>query len=495
MLWLLACTGNTTDSPTTGPVSDDTAPAVDDTGPLDPPDGDWSLSLRATPMVRLDGGAATVDVTCVALDGGVVTDEETLITGEGYDAGVLTMTAAGTVELTCEGVGLTTTTTVNAFTTVVSQGWVDAGEAHSETLAVFTTLASTGELTDDDIQTLRDHADLFARMPGWKDDSVPMVPGGYPSQDAITTAGHPLNDDDALLESALDGLDAALDEYTAAVQAFDFASGDTSDINAALDTVEQAIADAEGLEPSVGGALAQRHRLSRHLNDHLLPALHAGPAKVVEGIDNPPFFTSLVDLSVTLGIRGHLINQMYGPALDWIAVSVDTLATLELIDAAWAPDANGPDIWSVNYGKNVIFENESMTIMGEGFANQPELNQIIFVHGGLIAQALGLYSDCKDAVTAANAENRDFFDMYDKLDTCVDGVVDALNQEPTTLTGTGAMGDGDDFVGLYGPQYFSIGVHPLEYAGPWVDLVGIIPVNLSNGLRGESYNVLLYPAN
>ena len=474
-------------------MGDDTAVTTDDTGVEEVPDGDWSLTLTAAPTVRLDEGSATVDVHCVALDAGLPTDQPTAITGEGYSAGVLTVSQTGAVELTCTGVGLSATTTVTVFNTVIESGWVEAGAAYEDSLAVITLLGQGGTPTEEDIARLRENADLFARMPGWKDPSVPMVPGGYPALETIEAEGYAAVEDDTALAPALDQLDTALDAYTAAVQAYDFTEGDTADIEAALDLVEAAVAGGEGLEPSVGGGLAVRDRLTVHLNEHLLPAMHAGPAKVLEGIDNPPFFTTLVDLTAVMGIRGTLIDAMYGPALDWIAVAVDTLATVKLIDAAWAPDANGPEIWSVNFGSYAIFEGQNLTINGNGFSDQPELNQIIFVHGGIVAEALGLYTSCKDAVTAANSGNADFFDMYDKMDACVDGVRDALNQEPATSTGTGSMGNGEDYLGVYGDYYFSVGVPPVTYAGPWVDLTAMIPVNLENGLRGESHNVLLYP--
>ena len=493
MLWLLACSGNGPDGTDTGAVSDDTEAVSDDTDLEEVPDGDWALALTAAPTARLNEGSATVDVQCLALDAGQPTDQLTTISGDGYDAGTLTVTQTGAVELTCTGVGLSTSTVVTVFGTVIESGWVEAGAAYEDSLAVIALLGQGGTPTDEDIARLRENADLFARMPGWNDPSVPMVPGGYPSQQAIEAEGYAAVDDDDALAPALDELDAALDAYTAAVQSYDFAVGDTADVEAALDLVESAVANGQGLEPSVGGGLAARDRLTVHLNEHLLPAMHAGPAKVLEGIDNPPFFTTLVNLTAVMGIRGTLIDAMYGPALDWIAVAVDTLATVKLIDAAWAPDANGPEIWSVNFGGYAIFEGQNLTINGNGFSDQPELNQIIFVHGGIVAEALGLYTTCKDAVTAANTNNPDFFDMYDKMDACVDAVRDALNGEPSTSAGTGTMGNGADYLGVYGDYYFSVGVPPVTYAGPWVDLTAMIPVNLENGLRGESHNVLLYP--
>ncbi len=497
LLFWLACNGRASDGPNKDDVigetanPDDTAIVVDDTGEI--PDGDWSLSLQAPSTARLTDGSAAVDATCVALDGGMPTAAATTISGDGFADGVLTFDEAGTVELTCTGVGLSITTSVSAFNTTIEAGWIEAGEAYEESLAIIAILGSGGEPTEAELDTLREHAELFARMPGWKDPSVPMVPGGYPTQEEIEAAGYAPNPDDEAISAALDEIDTALDAYTAAVAEYDFTVGDTSGIEIALDQVELAAANAQPLAPSVGGALAQRDRLTAHLNEHLLPAMAAGPNKVIEGIDAPPFFTSLVDLSAVMGIRGTLIDAMYGPALDWIAVAVDTLATVKLLDAVWAPDANGPDIWSVNYGGYVIFEGNELTICGNGFSEEPELNQIIFVHGGLVSQALGLYSDCKDAVDATNPDNADFFDMYDKMDKCVDGVVDALNQEPVTSTGTGPMTDGQDLGGVFGDYIFSIGVPPVTYAGPWVDLTAMIPVNLSNGLRGDSHNVLLYP--
>lgn len=486
------------DGPGDGTLPGDTEITLDDSADTgEPPEGDWSLLLSAPSTARLEGGTASVTVSCTALDAGLPSDREPLITGQGYADGTLTLSSAGTVEITCtdQALGLEEQAAVTAFNSTVERGWIEAGQRYQESLQILATLGRTGEIDADQVQSLRDTADLLGRMPAWKDSSVPMVPGGYPSQTELEAAGYAAVSDDALIAPGLDALDAALDEYTAAVWAYDFVSGDTTAIEQALDKVELAVGASQGLQPSVGGALAQRQRLTEHLNEHLLPAMHAGPAKVIEGVDSPPFFTTLVDLTAVLGIRGTLIDAMYGPALDWIAVAVDTLATVKLIDAAWAPDPEGPEIWSVNFGGYAIFEGNDLTINGNGFSDQPELNQIIFVHGGIVAEALGIYTDCKDAVDAANSNNTDFFDMFDKMDACVDGVIDALNQEPATSTGTGSMGNGQDYLGVYGDYYFSVGVPPVTYAGPWVDLTAMIPVNLENGLRGPSHGVLLYPPN
>ncbi len=126
---------------------------------------------------------------------------------------------------------------------------------------------------------------------------------------------------------------------------------------------------------------------------------------------------------------------------------------------------------------------------GEGFSNTAELNQVLFVSDGLISAAFGIFDACYDSFPTGP----DAFEAIDYVDGCIDSILDGLAWEPDSAEGYGDVVL-DYALGFYGPQLFEVGVPDVEHSGGgFPDLVGIIPVNLSNGLRGESYNVLLYP--
>lgn len=506
---LLACTSgpdapsaDDTAAPTDDTSASDDTAATDDTGGVQ---GDVALVLTAPATVRVDDAPVQVPVDCVAFVDGDRSDLTPALTSTGagtLEGGVLTLDAAGRAELTCTLDTHSATATVVGLHAASDSGWSQVAQSYSESLDALLALGAAGSPEDADflaaIEDLRAGVDTLDRHLTHNDPVVWNIPGGYPSAAEIDAAGFPATADDAALAGVMEDVAAALDAYVAAVEAYDLESDDEGQldaVNRALDDVDAQVAVALALDISPSGGLAQRVAMQAHLEDHVLPAMTVGPRKIVAAVDAgaaPPFgLTSMLGLSTALGIRGRLIEAYYGPAIDWIAGAVDTLATAKLIDTVWAPDPNGPEVWSVNFGGYAIFEGAPVTVNGSGFADQSDLNQILFVHQGIVTQALGIFDDCKAAVDAATSEYG--LGAVDKMDTCLDTLVDTLTAEPKTSMGTGAMGDGQDYLGLYGDQYFSIGVPPLTYSGEWVDLVILIPVNLSNGLRGEQHGVLLYP--
>jgi hypothetical protein len=506
---LLACTsgpgpaeGDDTSAPTDDTSATDDTGDSNDTGQVQ---GDVTLVLTAPATVRVDDAPVQVSVACVAYVDDALSELSPAITLAGagsLEGDTLTLDAAGRAELTCTLDSHTATATVVGLHAASDSGWSHVAESYSQSLDALLALGASGSSDDaaflQAIEDLRASVDTLDRHLTHNDPVVWNIPGGYPSAAEIAAGGFPATDDDAALAGVMEDVASALDAYVAAVDAYDLESDDEGQLDAiaqALDALETQVAAANALDISPSGGLAQRVAMQAHLEDHVLPAMTVGPRKIVAAVDAgavPPFgLTSMLGLGSMLGIRGHLIEAYYGPAIDWIAGAVDTLATAKLIDAAWAPDPNGPEIWSVNFGGYAIFEGSAVTVNGSGFSDQADLNQILFVHQGIVTQAMGIFDDCKAAVDAATSEYG--LGAVDKMDTCLDTLVDTLTAEPKTSMGTGPMGDGQDYLGVYGDQYFSIGVPPLTYSGEWVDLVIMIPVNLSNGLRGEQHGVLLYP--
>ena len=114
----------------------------------------------------------------------------------------------------------------------------------------------------------------------------------------------------------------------------------------------------------------------------------------------------------------------------------------------------------------------------------------LFVAEGILTSALGIFDDCLGDVPEDLVEH---YEAVNDFKSCVDSVIAVFEWGPESTSGYGDVID-DYAMGVYGPQTFDIGTPDVQHSGStFPDVVGIIPLNLSNGLRGQSYNVLLYP--
>ena len=497
------------------PDDDDSAPGDDDVAPDDDdatPDPAFQVVIGAPPLVRLTDGTVDVPVTCSVWQDGALLEgiPVTLATsspGASLDAaGLLTLTQVDTAEITCthDATGAATTAAVSAASAAPDSGWLEAGDA---TAAAGQVLAQVAQLPAGDPSIDAEAAALFEQLAGHvdailaqalrEDPVVPAIPGGYPDEATLTANGLGPGPDDEAFQAAVTAVGLALDAYTAAVEAVDLDTDDPTQfvpVEAAIADVEVAIEAALVLDPSEALALSMRQEMADHLSEHVIPALAVVPQRVAVVGAEQVASRFLLGLVISTGlqgtIHGALINAWYGPAISWIDASVDTMLTLELIDLAWAPDPGGPEIWSINYGNNVFFEGDAITIHGEGFSNTADLNQVLFIADGILTSALGVFDACLGDLPD-DPEN--FFAAANYFEGCVDAVMEVYEWGPDATSGYGDVLI-DHAGGFYGPQTFDVGTPDVQHSGGgFPDLVGVIPVNLSNGLRGESYNVLLYP--
>ncbi|KIG17825.1 BNR repeat domain protein [Enhygromyxa salina] len=335
------------------------------------------------------------------------------------------------------------------------------------------------------------------------DDVLVPLPGGYPSDAALDNAGIMANADDAALASALDQVNAALDQLVATYASFDPQAdpteADLEALEAAGATLDAALEAAMALQPTAHGLLANRQSLAASIRDHLSPALLAindyviaraqAEADGLFGFAPPdPFITSQFGLiGLTLGmfnqsyIRVRLINDWYGDTIKQLDKSINNLILSELIDYVLPPNPNGPviELFSASASVGFAVPGYDTWAYGSNFNSDPNFNLFIILGDqwqGVVDQIFGGCGVSEDNSVPENIEA--VTDCIDQIEMAVDS---AINYSIDVIE-----------PGLLGDQDVHLGPFPAVCEGFLPVATLVIPVNLAVG-RGETWQTNCLP--
>lgn len=214
-----------------------------------------------------------------------------------------------------------------------------------------------------DLVAARDGVDLASL----ENSSAFSPEGGFPpTPGALAAAGFPATPDDTALGGLLDQLNdeiAALIALIDSIDAADISDAEADALDAANQTLDDLATQLAALNVTVHGAVAAAPRINRLLAA-LIPRLLeadatlASDAVVAGGFARAPtrpgvFYAStgvgetqspqqfyaarrpaifsLAGLIATAGIRGRIINQVYGPAFKWLAHAAIILTLNDLL--------------------------------------------------------------------------------------------------------------------------------------------------------------------
>lgn len=476
------------------------------------PGGGYALvvvpSSRA--VTTADEGG-TLTVAChVTLDGVPVVDVAPTVTltpndGVYQQDGVYTFESFGLHTITCDvEIGdeiLSATSSVAVLNEIIDPTMATIGQGLGGSAgALFDIVASNGQ--DDQVLV-----DAVARLgaAGTRlapehyaelDDVLRHVPGDYyPTPAEIEAMGIAPTPDDAMLEAAIDELDAALADLGATVAGFDPAAPTEADAAALAEhaaAIEAAVTVLVALEPSAHGLMATRTRVADLVRERVAPTTGAlvtwadarirAEADVLFTVTDPaapPLHFGL--LGLTLGMFGdsylqvRLLQDWYGDYIDQLDESFNNFILADAIDYYIELGEEPPTIDYLIASASIGFATPGYPswIDGFNFAEQPERN-LFLVFGdswqGIIDAIIsGCGLDLDDTLP----------ERFETLVSClteIEGAVDSIFWTPDSV-GPGQYGS---------QQGLDMGEFPEVCGGGLPTATFVVPISWENG-RGPSY--------
>lgn len=434
------------------------------------------------------------------LDG--VTEE---VDGWAFEAyGTRTVTCAGEVEDTA----LSGSVDVQVVNEAIAKELSAVGRAGSAVeLATVDWLAANGGADAALVDAV--HALEAAAELGWSaaeddglDDALRNMPSGWPEPETLTAQGIARTADDDALGPALTAMGTALSALEAAWAGIDPEALTDADIDAlAAHTASvQATGDALlALSPTAHGFIEHRTALATELARPVArvqaqmaqtqaEVLRVAAADVFEadtGTPPPPF--GLVGAVVGMGnysrVQSFVINRYYMPVIEQLDLSINNLILMELIDYLAPAGVGGPEImWVENTSSTAwVQPGRDTVIYGSGFAEQAGYNLFVIVGVSWQEVVDEVFDMC-----GIDSKEDTVVDMADSLDDCRETFEDAVENSVAEPTGVAT----DDVWG----QAVSIGPLPDVCGSGWVPVtIGLLPINLATGTRGEFFQVNCLP--